>query len=113
MPIPIRCQDCAAKFNVKDSLEGKLIRCPICQAKIIVTRPPANPQKERPSADEEADSPVKDPPILAKKPTGWSRKRIILVSIGGVLGFLCVLCMAFGIYTEQSNKNAFAYNQKM
>ena len=80
MPIPVQCQECAAKFNLKNHLEGKTIRCPKCQARILVTssalkKRPAGPRKDpakAPTTDEENEKParVKDPPRIAKEPAG-------------------------------------------
>lgn len=123
MPIPVQCQECAAKYNLKDHLEGKTIRCPKCQAKIVVTRStttakPAGPRKvpaQTPPPDEDNEEPasVKDRPSIAREPARLSKKNIILAVIGGAAASLCVLCMGFGIYTEQSKKGGLAYNDTM
>jgi hypothetical protein len=41
MAISVHCQQCPAKFAVKDRFAGKLIRCPECKEDIIVPVPAA------------------------------------------------------------------------
>lgn len=42
MPIPVACQ-CGAKFNAKDELAGKAVRCPKCKQPLTIPAPQAAP----------------------------------------------------------------------
>ncbi len=41
MPIPVACSGCSAKLNAPDSAAGKRVKCPKCQAVIVIPTAPA------------------------------------------------------------------------
>lgn len=64
MPIRVVCPDCSAKLNAPDATAGKRLKCPKCQASLLV-----------PSVGDEGDVEVIDEPVAppqAKSKTGKS-----------------------------------------
>jgi hypothetical protein len=84
MSISVSCQECKAKFAVKDHFTGKLIRCPKCQKDLVV--PTVAVKKETscnaPKATELAQSSV--PGI------NWRR-------VGAFLRIFLLLAAGFGL----------------
>jgi predicted Zn finger-like uncharacterized protein len=71
MAISVRCDDCAARFAVKDNLAGKLIRCPDCKAKIVVPSGPAedDPESTVPSMRKDKGGPAKNRRAVGSAPS--------------------------------------------
>jgi hypothetical protein len=92
MPFIIRCIKCQRKLRVLDRLNGKLVRCPACQAKFVaqpsgspavaaapaMVRPFNSPSGSRtasPSSKAPLSRPAPNAPPSSKVPTG-SRSRV-------------------------------------
>jgi hypothetical protein len=64
MPIAVLCPGCEARLNAPDTAAGKTVKCPKCQAPMVIPAPDPEPEPEevprrRPAAEREDDRPRK------------------------------------------------------
>lgn len=92
MPITVHCQACAAAFAVKESFAGKLIRCPKCEANIVVgSQASAKPPAKRPAP----------PPV---DPVAAAERKLKLRAILGFIG-ACVIQFIGGLIFQYGAAN--------
>ncbi len=77
MPIRVKCEKCKKTLSVKDHLEGKKIKCPVCQG--VVAVPMASPAKASP-ASAKPGTPKPGPaapkkPVAAAKPAAKTKAK--------------------------------------
>lgn len=120
MPITVSCDGCDKRYQVKDELAGKRIKCPNCQDVLTVGgQPPAAPAKRKPKPkpaddfdedddleddDDDFDSPPRSKRRVAEKPIKQKKKKRSgagstpwTLIIGGAAGgfFVLAAAMAF------------------
>lgn len=93
MPITVKCT-CGKTLQAPNTAVGKKIRCPDCQAAVLVGPPAADPPAGK-NGNAAAKDPGKKP---ADKPKSSSRKKGLLVALGCAAFALmgCVVCGGVG-----------------
>jgi len=76
MPIALSCSECDKQLRVKDELAGKKIKCPDCQAVLVVPDPRIRAAKTRAAGREDEDENDEDASKPAIKGQKKGRKRI-------------------------------------
>ena len=59
MPIAVLCPSCNARLNAPDASAGKTVKCPKCQAAIVLPVPQVEPEPEPAPAPKKSGTPAR------------------------------------------------------
>src|SRR4051812_45727378 len=122
MPIPVKCPECEARFNVADEQAGKSVRCAECGGTIRVPDAAAEGVTANPGAVAPPSIPSRprssDPAPRPRKRAQGSGALGALAIVGGVLLLLFLVCgggLALGgylVWASWDRRQPVAVNQK-